>query len=214
MPDEPLIATEEQVDAPEEQVEEASPETPPEAPVDNQATVQQLRSQLSQYQAQNAQTQAESLLKQITDEANQKAQQLEEEGIPSDRATSIAREIMESRQRELATEVQSQQQALLMQGKMNAAVHYGNMYGVSPGELVRFNSPQEMEDFARGGSEITQLKREVDNLKKGRVPSQTFDSGQGGSSGTEDDDRFMASYSRGDSNDHSRAQKILEQLRA
>lgn len=79
------------------------------------------------------------------------------------------------------------QEQKVIQGKRNAAAEFGERYGVDPRSLMRFNSPQEMEEHASGISKeakrISYLEAQVKALTQGRVPAQNLNANGAGIAG-------------------------------
>lgn len=95
---------------------------------------------------------------------------------------------------------QSLQQLTAMQGqidldkaKNNAANFYGKQEGVDPSALIRFNSPEEMEAYAKLLAHTGKQEKRLAALEQGKVKEQSYDSGGTVAGGPLTDAEFMAS---------------------
>ena len=65
------------------------------------------------------------------------------------------------------------------EAKLYTATQMGQRYGVPMESLMRYNTPEAMEDGAKAAQELSKLKSQVDKMQKGTIPSQRFDTGRG-----------------------------------
>ena len=105
-------------------------------------------------------------------------------GLSEEDALWTARSHYAVSRRVIQQEQTFRQQQMMMQGKRNAAAHFGELHGVDPRSLMRFNSPQEMEEHASGVSKeakrISDLEAQVKALTQGQVPAQNLNAPGGG----------------------------------
>ena len=149
--------------------------------------------QLRRQQAEFAAQQQEAL---IAQHGQQYMQQLVDEGVDTTVAQQVAqREVALARQA-----IAGQQQQEFLRGQAAAAAHYATQFGMPVNQLITMRSPQEMEaagrQFQQNGVAMKGLQdqlaaqaKEIDALKKGRVTAQTFDSGQGMATGSDNSAR-------------------------
>ena len=106
------------------------------------------------------------------------------QGMTEADALRIAQRHYSVSKRVIEQEQSFRQAQAQMQGKRNAAADFGERYGVAPQSLMRFNSPQEMEEHASGVSReakrISDLEAQVKALTQGRVPAQNLNGSGGG----------------------------------
>jgi len=174
--------------------EEAAPEAPPEtqepssgeavgdtaepAPAPEPVAVPQARSddgmaqRYAAMQQQLAQFEAEKAKAQHAQEIAQYREQLEESGVPSETAYTMAQQQMAARDREVQVTRQAQEYGKYIEGKHNAAMHYGEKYGVSPKSLLQHDTPEAMESAALNQKKISDLEAKVKSLQQSKVPSQ------------------------------------------
>jgi hypothetical protein len=186
-PDLDDVDTTEQVDAP-------APPVPAPAPTPVDPNV---RAQLDAAQRQLAEYQSNQQNSQLQQAASKYAEQLEESGMSSSDARQLAGQALSMRQQTIAAQQQAQSSAQLAEGKLAAATHYGDLYKVSPKELIKYNSPQEMEAAAKSQQELNRLRDEVNTLKRNGVPAQTFASGSGNTGASMSRDRILDMYNEG-----------------
>jgi hypothetical protein len=200
-PDLDDVDTTEQVDAP------APPVTPAPVPAPADPNVQ---AQLDVAKRQLAEYQANQQNAQLQQAASKYAEQLEESGMTSSDARQLAGQALSMRQQTIAAQQQAQNSAQLAEGKLAAATHYGDLYKVSPKELIQYNSPQEMEAAAKSQQELNRLRDEVNALKRNEVPAQTFASGSGNTGASMSRDRILDMYNEGRlTSDDPRVRKAL-----
>jgi hypothetical protein len=191
-----------QVDAPPAPAPAPSPAPPPPTSgADSQLAA--ARAQLLTYQMQ----QQDAQLRQA---AAQYAQQLEDSGMSSADARQLAGQALQMRQQTIAAQQQAQAAAQLSEGKLAAATHYADIYKVSAKDLIKYNSPQEMEAAAKSQQELNRLRAEVNALKRTGAPAQTFASGSGNTGASMSRSRILDLYNEGRlSSEDPRVQKAL-----
>ena len=90
---------------------------------------------------------------------------------------NIHRQERENAQQQLAN---LHQHVQLGQAKQRAAEFYGKQEGVDPQALINFNSPAEMEQYAKLLAHTGRLERRTTGLEQDKVKEQHYDGGAGG----------------------------------
>lgn len=125
-----------------------------------------------------AQHRAQTLRQQANEAATARSRQLVELGyFTDDQSNLVTQEIQQAYEQVLGTQQQVETQKQFFEGKANAAMYYGDQYGISPKDLMAFNTPQDMERHGLNQQEIQRLKTQVARLTKAEAPLQQFDSG-------------------------------------
>jgi hypothetical protein len=163
-------------------VEEGAPAAPPvETPVAPEASTVPIPGQIDQLQ-QNQQLRVENerlqqgQTQQVVEAEIQRYQaELTTQGVPDDSAKYLADQQRQNLQAMANMQTQTQNALMEQQGKMNAAMHYAQAYGVTPQGLMAFDSPLAMEASAKQQKEINDLKVQVAGDKKAAVPPQVMD---------------------------------------
>ena len=124
-----------------------------------------MQQQLAQYESERARAQH-------AQEMTQYRTQLEESGVPSETAYTMAQNQMAARDREVQVTRQAQEYGKYIEGKHNAAMHYGEKYGISPKTLLQYDTPEAMESAALNQKKISDLEAKVKSLQQSKVPSQ------------------------------------------
>ena len=133
------------------------------------------------------QGQAEMLQFRDAQQSEAELQQLQERyeasGIDPDTARWAANEVKNERRRGEQQVQHLHLQGQIAEGRRNAAVHFGQQYGVTPSALVSFNTPEDMERYAQLLSYQGKQERRLTSLERNQVPEQHFDGGQGAAGG-------------------------------
>ena len=186
----PVALTKEETTAPAADDAPAAPAIPPQvsptSPFDQTQQVRQLQEQNARLVEQQQQGQVEA-------ETERYRQELIGTGVPEDSAKYLADQQRQSYQTILQIQQQSQNSLLEQQGKMNAAMHYGQLHGVSPQNLMMYDSPQAMEMAAKQQQQINDLQKQVGESKKAAVPAQIMDNNQSSANGNMSEDRLLDS---------------------
>ena len=162
----------------------AGSSTPPQqAPLRPSPQAMELQALRQQVQQAAAEKQAEQVRQNLGREAQSVYQEEIAQGQTPEEAMRIAR-----RHYNLAMRVNQQEQALqqqqsYLQGRQNAAVHYGRLYGVNPSLLMAADTPQLMEQLARREKHYAGLEADVKALKVAQVPVQTLNNSNGDAGG-------------------------------
>lgn len=151
--------------------------TPPPPAVDPE--MMQLISRYQEYERQDALRQQQAARDEVEQAAQRRAAQyreeLEAQGHYPDQAKAIAGRLYQS---QLENERQKQSfQAQLgeTKAKNDTVQYFAKKYGVEPGSLARYDSPDTMEAFAQGQQRISALEAEVTKMKQAEVPPSEYD---------------------------------------
>ena len=113
----------------------------------------------------------------------QRQREYEARNIDPETAKYIAEEVRAERLRGDQQLAAQQIQSQIEQGRRNAAIYYGQQYGVAPSALQGFGNPQDMERYAQLLSYTGKLDKRVGAVEQKQVPEQHFDGGQAGTGG-------------------------------
>ncbi len=212
---EPLLDAEDVTDTPEAPpVEVDSPEPelptdpappppplPPEAaaPSPAQATPE-MQQQLAWYQQQHQQMQQQKYQEEVAKAEAEYRERLEEEGYMPDQARKLATEARQQAEYQQQQQQQYQQQLQIAQGRHNAARHYAKHYKLGMNdleELEKLPDPASMEREARRIAEIRDLRNKYEQVARGRVQPQGFDSGASSASASRSRERILDDYMEG-----------------
>ena len=212
---EPLLDAEEVTDTPEAPpVEVDSPEPelptdpappppplPPEAaaPSPAQATPE-MQQQLAWYQQQHQQMQQQKYQEEVAKAEAEYRDRLEEEGYMPDQARKLATEARQQAEYQQQQQQQYQQQLQIAQVRHNAARHYAKHYKLGMNdleELEKLSDPARMEREARRIAEIRDLRNKYEQVARGRVQPQGFDSGASSASASRSRERILDDYMEG-----------------
>ena len=149
----------------------ASPETVQEAPAPTELkTLRQRNAELEQRQAQYGEWAQQQGI--VQDEARRVAQ-LEQRGMDYENARQVAGEERRATEVQIAGQVEQASKQAVVRG-------LSEKFGLPAAELMRYNDPYVMEDFARQRAEINGMKKTIEAIPKTTVPEQDYESGQGG----------------------------------
>ena len=184
------------------QVSSDTAETPAETPkIDAESLNKQLeetKQQQENLQKQVMQYEVEKQRQAIEDEAVRYNQALVEGGMEEAQAKQLTEQLKQTRVNEQQYSQNIQNLDAYYRGKFNAAMEIGEKHGISPKELMAFDSPQDMEKHASSQSEVTRLKAEIAKLKKEQVPAQQYDNSQAPAEGSTSEQRLLDKYNAGD----------------
>ena len=209
---EPLTGGEDVTDAPEAppiEVDSPEPELPsepapappppPAAPSAAQATPE-MQQQLAWYQQQHQQVQQQQYQEAVAKAETDYRERLEEEGYMPDQARKLASEARQQAEYQQSQQQQYQQQLQIAQGRHNAARHYARHYKLGMNdleELEKLADPASMEREARRIAEIRDLRNKYEQVAKGRVQPQGFDSGASSPGASRSRERILDDYMEG-----------------
>ena len=155
-----------------------------------QQTLQQTQQRLAQVEQQNQQNQ-------LLYEAETYKQQLAQQGYSSDQIQHAADTYYQSRVQQVQTEQNYQRGIQFKEGQFKASLQFGKKYNVDPEVLLQYQNPQEMEQAAKHMSEVRSLKEENARLKKGQVPSQSYDNNTAPANASSSEERLLDLYNSG-----------------
>tara|TARA_Y100000310_G_scaffold228779_1_gene231089 strand:+ start:34 stop:786 length:753 start_codon:yes stop_codon:yes gene_type:complete len=155
-----------------------------------QQTLQQTQQRLAQVEQQNQQSQ-------LLYEAENYKQQLAQQGYSNEQIQHAADTYYQSRVQQVQTEQNYQKGIQFKEGQFKASLQFGKKYNVDPEVLLKYQNPQEMEQAARHMSEVRALKEENARLKKGQVPSQSYDNNTAPANASSSEERLLDLYNQG-----------------
>ena len=155
-----------------------------------QQTLQQTQQRLAQVEQQNQQSQ-------LLYEAENYKQQLAQQGYSNEQIQHAADTYYQSRVQQVQTEQNYQRGIQFKEGQFKASLQFGKQYNVDPEVLLKYQNPQEMEQAARHMSEVRALKEENARLKKGQVPSQSYDNNTAPANASSSEERLLDLYNQG-----------------
>jgi len=160
--------------------------------------LEQAQTRLQEFERQQAQVSLET-------EVGQYQNQLEEQGLMPEQARPVAQQYRQFRQREMQLQQMAQTQQQNALGKFYAALHFSQLHGADPRELMQYDTPQAMEAAAKTQSELKTLKAEVQKLKQGRVPASTLETGQVAPVSARTESGWLDAYNNGDRSERAQA---------
>ena len=155
-----------------------------------QQTLQQTQQRLAQVEQQNQQSQ-------LLYEAENYKQQLAQQGYSNEQIQHAADTYYQSRVQQVQTEQNYQRGIQFKEGQFKASLQFGKKFNVDPEVLLKYQNPQEMEQAARHMSEVRALKEENARLKKGQVPSQSYDNNTAPANASSSEERLLDLYNQG-----------------
>jgi hypothetical protein len=178
----------------------------PSYPQQPQAEVPQATSQEEMYRRQLIETQqrlaaveAEKQKVALEQQALAYQNQMVERGVPEDMAQTLSQQQAQMQAQSIDLQTQAQQALANEQGRYRAALHYGKQYGIEPDALIMYDSPQAMETAAKQSSEISTLKRELQDIKQQQVPVTEVEPSAGPVAGNSNIIRLRDRYALGES---------------
>ena len=179
-----------------------APSIPPSqaaVPSTAQATPE-MQQQLAWYQQQHQQAQQQKYQEEVVKAEEQYRERLVDEGYMPDQARKLATEARGQAEYQLQQQQQYQEQLLVAQGRHNAARHYAQHYKLNISdlaELEKLADPASMEREAKRIVEIRDLRSKYEQVAKGRVQPQSFDSGASSASASRSRERILDDYMEG-----------------
>lgn len=155
-----------------------------------QQTLQQTQQRLAQVEQQNQQSQ-------LLYEAENYKQQLAQQGYSNEQIQHAADTYYQSRVQQVQTEQNYQKGIQFKEGQFKASLQFGKKFNVDPEVLLKYQNPQEMEQAAKHMSEVRALKEENARLKKGQVPSQSYDNNTAPANASSSEERLLDLYNQG-----------------
>ena len=155
-----------------------------------QQTLEKTQKRLAQVEQQNQQSQ-------LLYEAENYKQQLAQQGYSNEQIQHAADTYYQSRVQQVQTEQNYQRGIQFKEGQFKASLQFGKKFNVDPEVLLKYQNPQEMEQAARHMSEVRALKEENARLKKGQVPSQSYDNNTAPANASSSEERLLDLYNQG-----------------
>ena len=155
-----------------------------------QQTLEKTQKRLAQVEQQNQQSQ-------LLYEAENYKQQLAQQGYSNEQIQHAADTYYQSRIQQVQTEQNYQRDIQFKEGQFKASLQFGKKFNVDPEVLLKYQNPQEMEQAARHMSEVRALKEENARLKKGQVPSQSYDNNTAPANASSSEERLLDLYNSG-----------------
>ena len=155
-----------------------------------QQTLEKTQKRLAQVEQQNQQSQ-------LLYEAENYKQQLAQQGYSNEQIQHAADTYYQSRVQQVQTEQNYQKGIQFKEGQFKASLQFGKKFNVDPEVLLKYQNPQEMEQAARHMSEVRALKEENARLKKGQVPSQSYDNNTAPANASSSEERLLDLYNQG-----------------
>ena len=122
------------------------------------------------------------------------------QGYMPDQARKLATEARQQAEYQQQQSQQYQQQLQVAQGRHNAARHYAKHYKLGMNdleELEKLADPASMEREARRIAEIRDLRNKYEQVARGRVQPQGFDSGASSPGASKSRERILDDYMEG-----------------
>ena len=164
-----------------------------------------LQKQLEDQQNRMAQLEQERNQNLVRQQAEQYRAQLINQGYTPEQAQVNAEAQYKQQLQTLQTTEQYKQTLDFKEGQYRASLHYGKQYNIDPEQLLKYNTPQEMEQAARHQSEVRALKEENARLKKQQVPAQSFDNNTAPAEASSSEERLLDQYNSGVRNPETEA---------
>lgn len=98
----------------------------------------------------------------------------EQYNIDSETARFIASEVRAERARGQSQLERAELTRQIEIGRQNASIYYGKQYNVRPEALIRFDTPESMEEHAKLLQHTAKQEKRLVAVEKTRVPEQTF----------------------------------------
>ena len=163
-----------------------------------QQTLEKTQKRLAQVEQQNQQSQ-------LLYEAENYKQQLAQQGYSNEQIQHAADTYYQSRVQQVQTEQNYQRGIQFKEGQFKASLQFGKKFNVDPEVLLKYQNPQEMEQAAKHMSEVRALKEENARLKKGQVPSQSYDNNTAPANASSSEERLLDLYNQGVRNPETNA---------
>lgn len=159
----------------------------PPQPAYNQAQVAELQAEHQRQQEMIQQYQEQMEERQFEGQIAQEYQGFVDLGASHEQAQVMVQRMRQPydqlrESKKYVTKLQQSQQLTIMGAKamISKMLEVSRKYGVSPESLQNYDSPQAMEAAAASSKNYQDMRKEITDLKQGRVPSgQHFESGQG-----------------------------------
>jgi hypothetical protein len=174
----------------------------PEQQVPAQPTVDHRMKQMEQalrgYETEKAQ-------QQFSQQRQQVQQQYEQQGFDPETSSVLTQQWEANVQQAQQLSFQAQSRENLMASMMTNALRLQKETGADPMELLKYTDPIQMENAARGQSEVNKLKSENKRLKEQLAPAQKFDDNTASPSSEDSQEYWMDRYIQGDTSPKAQA---------
>ena len=190
-----------------------APPTPQEAPAPEQPAPQQpapdqqaayiadMQRKAQEYEA----LRQRSILQQ---EALNVQKDLESKGYDSEQAQQVAMQHAQSRQSQQNIMTKADEYGQHLLGKVAASEHFAQQYGLGMadlGILRQAETPEVMENLAKQMKANRDKDTELEQLRKGQVPPQRYDSSQAAPESSSNETTWLERYNRGDRSSQAQA---------
>jgi hypothetical protein len=155
-----------------------------------QKQLQDTQERLTQVEQQNTQNQ-------LLYETETYKQQLVTQGYSTEQVNAAAQQYYQQKIQQSTQEQNYQNSLQYREGQYKASLQIGKKFNVDPEVLLKYNSPQEMEQAAKHQSEVRALKEENAQLKKQQVPAQSFDNSTAPANASSSEERLLDLYNSG-----------------
>ena len=169
-----------------------APEAPvarpaPPTPSVEASRIEALEAQVTSYQEQQTAQQEQQATLHFTQESTQVQQYYQEQGLDEQAAAQAAQQHYANRMQAWNSYKAQNQLGTMYEKRFGNALELAERYGVSPKELLKINSPEDMERFARQEARLRKLEKGETAARRAQVPPQTFERGAGGGTMSGDD---------------------------
>ena len=172
------------------------PQQPAQPSVDDR--MKQMQQALQGFEAEKAQ-------QAFTQQRQQVQQQYEQQGFDSETANVLTQQWEANVQQAQQMTFQAQSRENLMASMMTNALRLQKEFGADPMELLRYTDPIQMEQVAKGQSEVNKLKDENKQLKEQLAPAQKFDDNTASTASEDSQEYWMDRYIQGDNSPKAQA---------
>jgi len=167
----------------------------------NNEEIDTLQKRLEAIEYQNNQYQQNQVQGQLQQQGAQYAQQLEQQGYLPDQAQQVSQQWMAQQSEVVRVRQEQEQYNKFVHGQNNAAEHFATKYKLELNDLAelrRYDTPEGMEQAAKGMASIRDKDSEIARLRAQLVPSQNFADNQSTPAASNNEDRWLERYNDGD----------------
>lgn len=168
-----------------------------------QQETERLRQQVAEYQRKVQEQEDEHALQ--TNVQQYKSYLENTLGLEANQAAAIAAQRGEDLKRQYELQRQGERQVAEAQAKVTVASRMAEQYKVPIQALLAYNSPQAMEQAAKGmqaqstqAAEMKRMQDEINALKKQTIPAQNFDNNRAAPIAGTDDNSLVDRYNSGE----------------
>jgi len=164
-----------------------------------------LQKQIEEQQNKMAQLEQERTFNHVKTQAEQYRAQLIQQGYSPEQAQANAEAQYRQQIQQVQTTEQYKQTLDFKEGQYRASLHYGKQYNIDPEQLLKYSTPQEMEQAAKTQAKFRALEEENARLKKQKVPAQSFDNNTAPAEASSSEERLLDQYNSGVRNPETEA---------